>query len=148
MTEVALILVVAVAALVLWLAFEVNRLKRTVEAVPEDGGIYESLRRLDSDLASVEQIVADLQPRLHGVEAQVPHMIRHTAVVSYDAYGDVAGHLSRSIALLDGRGNGLVVSLLVGREHTRWFTKEVRDGRGVDQLSPEEQEVVRRALAG
>ncbi len=146
MTIVALVLVVVTLLLVLWLITQVVRLRAVVAAVPEDGGIYEGMRRLDDDLAAVEATVADLGPRLAAVEARLPLAIQHTGVVAYDAFDDIAGHLSRSIALLDGNGDGVVVSLLVARDETRWFTKLVRAGGGSEPLSPEEKAAVRQAL--
>jgi len=54
--------------------------------------------------------------------------------------------LSRSIALLDARGNGVVISLLVGRTETLFFTKQVRGMEGVEELSPEEKEAIAEAV--
>jgi hypothetical protein len=55
--------------------------------------------------------------------------------------------MSRSIAMVNDRGDGIVVTILVSREETLFFTKEVRLGRGSEQLSPEEQAAVDRAMS-
>ena len=146
MTNIALALVIAALLLVLWLAFELNRLKRRIAAVPEEGGVFEAIRRLDTDLGAAEERIADMAPRLKSVEATLPMAIQHTAVVSYDAYGDIAGNLSRSIVLINGHGDGVVVSLLVGRDETRWFTKMIRGGVGAEPLSPEESAALGEAM--
>jgi hypothetical protein len=122
------------------------KLRRVVDRVPEKGGVFESLRRLDRDLGSIEETVADMAPRLEAVESRLPHAIQHTAVVAFDAYEDVGGRLSRCLALLDQFGSGIVVTLLVSRTETRWFTKEVDRGVGSEELSSEEAEAVRQAL--
>ena len=83
------------------------------------------LRRLDNDLARVDHSVTALAPRITEIETMLPSGISFTGVVAYDAFGDIAGNQSRSIALLDRRGNGLVISLLVGRGETRFYTKQV-----------------------
>ena len=137
---------VAFAAVIGWLTWMVLSLRREVRRVPEEGGVFESLRRLDRDLGVVEDAVADMAPRLSHVEDRLPHAIQHTAVVAFDAYENIGGRLSRCLALLDQNGTGIVVTLLVSRDETRWFTKEVERGQGVEQLSPEEAEAVRRAL--
>lgn len=148
MSGLALALVAVLALAMIWLAVLVLALRRQVSAVPEDGGVFEALRQLDNEAARSAAALADLKPRLEQLEATIPHALQHTAVINYDAYGDVSGNLSRSIALLDANGSGLVVTLLVGREQSRWFTKEVRGGRGSEQLSPEEQRAVGRAAGG
>jgi hypothetical protein len=146
MTELALALVGVLAVVVLYLWFQLARVRRIVSAVPEDGNVFELLREIDTDLGSVEATVADLRPRLEAVERALPLAISYTGVVAYDAFGDVAGNLSRSIALLDSRGDGVVISLLVGRNETRFFTKQVRGRAGSEPLSPEEDEAVRVAM--
>jgi hypothetical protein len=128
------------------LAAAVHRLQRQVSVVPEDGGVFEALRRLDTDLAGAEEAIAALRPVVQSLHERLPGALRHAAVVAYDATGDLAGNLSRSIALLNERGDGLVLTLLTRRSESLFYTKMVRGGRGVEPLSPEEQEVVSRAL--
>ena len=146
MINLALALVVVTLVLVLWLFIDLQGVKRKVAVVPEEGGVFAALAQIDTDLAAAEESVADMSPRLAAVEARLPMAIQYTAVVAYDAYGDIAGNLSRSIALLNGTADGLVFSLLVGRDETRWFSKMVRGGKGTEPLSPEEQAAVREAL--
>lgn len=126
----------------------VRRLQQRVSIVPEEGGVFEALRRLDEDLSGAEEAVAALRPVVQSLHERMPGALRHAAVVAYDATGDLAGNLSRSIALLNERGDGLVLTLLTRRSESLFFTKMVRAGRGVEPLSPEEQEVVARALRG
>ena len=137
----ALALVVAVGV-----AFQLASLRRRLAALPKDGNIVDMLRSIDSDLAQVEARVADMAPRLATVERKLPRALSYTGVVTYDAFGDIGGKLSRSIALLDSTGDGLVISLLVGRNDTLFYTKEVRSGAGTEQLSPEETAAISRAM--
>ena len=102
---------------------------------------------LDEDLANIERAVAAMQPRLGSIEARMPHAISRVAVVNYDAFGNITGQMSRSVAILDENGSGLVFTVLVGRSETMFYTKQVVDGHGADELSPEEQASVAKALA-
>ena len=147
MAVLALALAIVALILALWLAAVVLRLRRLVSVVPADGNVFDSLRRLDADLSAAEEAVADMKPRLSAVEGTLPLAIRHTGVVAFDAFGDIAGNRSRSIALLNGRGDGVVITLLVGRDETRWFTKMVSGGAGEEPLSPEEKAAIREALS-
>lgn len=63
-------------------------------------------------------------------------------MVAYDAFGDISGNLSRSIALLSQEGDGVVISLLVGRGETMFYVKQIREGKGTEPLSPEEEEAI------
>ena len=74
--------------------------------------------------------------------------IAHRAVVRYDAYNELSGRQSTSIALLDAHRSGIVLSSIHHREQARLYVKQVQEGVSVVPLSPEEQEAVRAALAG
>ncbi len=142
----AAILASLALVLALGLALQVAGLRRRLAAVPKDGNVIDLMRSIDHDLAKVEAAIADIEPRLTQVEQKLPRALSYTGVVTYDAFGDIGGKLSRSIAMLDSNGDGLVISLLVGRSETLFFTKEVRSGSGTERLSPEEGAAVQRAM--
>jgi len=58
--------------------------------------------------------------------------------VRYDAYGDMGGQQSWSIALLDASATGSVMTCLHARDHARMYVKEVVNGASEQRLSPEE----------
>ena len=65
----------------------------------------------------------------------------------FNPFADTGGDQSFAIALLDAEGNGVVLSSLHSRTDTRIFAKQVQGGRSRHQLSDEEQDAIRRALA-
>jgi len=69
-------------------------------------------------------------------------------VVRYDAYNEMSGRQSTSMALLDEEGTGIVMSSILHRDQARLYVKGVRSGEPEYELSPEETEAVRIALAG
>lgn len=143
---VAAIIAAVALAVALGVALQVAALRRRLAAVPKDGNVIDLMRSIDHDLGQVEQQLANMGPRLLAVEKKLPLAVSYTGVVTYDAFGDIGGKLSRSIALLDSNGDGLVISLLVGRAETLFFTKEVRSGSGTERLSPEEGAAIQRAM--
>ena len=81
-------------------------------------------------------------------ERRLDGAIAYRALVRYDAYGELSGHQSTSLALLDAERNGVVLSCIAHRDTARLYCKQVHDGRGEHELSPEEDEAIRLALAG
>ena len=63
----------------------------------------------------------------------------------YDAFGDVGGHLSWSLALLDDAGHGVVLTSIHGRSEARTYAKSVASWSCEQQLSPEEEEAIEHA---
>jgi hypothetical protein len=73
--------------------------------------------------------------------------VRRVALLRYDAFEDVGGRLSFSCALLDDRGTGVVLTSINGRQETRVYAKPVEGSRSGYNLSAEEEETIRRAMA-
>ena len=96
----------------------------------------------------VEEVAANVDERLGAAEARLDGAIAYRSLVRYDAYGELTGNQSTTIALLDAERSGVVISSIVRRDTARIYCKQVIDGRGELELSPEEAEAVRRALAG
>jgi hypothetical protein len=88
-----------------------------------------------------------LDGRLAGVELALRGAIAHRALVRYDAYNELSGQQSMSIALLDDERSGIVLSCIHHRDQARVYAKLLYGGQGELELSPEEAEAVRLALA-
>jgi hypothetical protein len=98
--------------------------------------------------AYVEDVATGLTGRLATAEERLDGAIAYRAMVRYDAYNEMSGQQSTSIALLDARRSGVVVSSIHHRDQARVYAKQVVDGRAELALSPEEEEAVRIALGG
>ena len=92
--------------------------------------------------------VEDLRAEVEALRIEVSDALRHLAVVRYDAFADMGGHLSWSVALLDDAGNGMVLTSIHGRSESRTYAKNVSDWRSEQQLSPEETEAIDYARVG
>jgi hypothetical protein len=88
-----------------------------------------------------------LDGRLDGIEDRLGAALAHRALVRYDAYNELSGQQSMSLALLDERRNGVVLTCIHHRDQARVYAKQVLDGHGELELSPEEAEAVARAVA-
>jgi hypothetical protein len=93
---------------------------------------------LPSDLLGLRREVAALR-------AEAGDGLRHVAVVRYDAFDDMGGHLSWSVALLDEQGDGVLLSSIHGRSDARSYAKSVAGWRCEQQTSPEEDAAIAQA---
>ncbi len=136
-----------IAVLAVWQAYQLYQIRSQIDAVPKDGNVIALLASVGVRLEGFEAGMGSIDGRLRDVETRLPGAISKVGVVSYDAFGNIAGQLSRSIALLDERGTGIVLSIMVSRDETLFFSKEIVDGGAREPLSPEEREAVATALA-
>jgi hypothetical protein len=146
----ALVALVACAGL----ALAVRRLRRAQLVVLGERGerdVVEHAADMHSAFgelgARVDEARQHTDRRLAGVEAALRGTIAHRALVRYDAYNELSGHQSVSIALLDDKQSGIVLSCIHHRDQARVYAKAVVAGQGELELSPEEAEAVATALA-
>ena len=146
-------LVAAVVLLGVWVAWlqrseaVLRRRLRRVLPEGESGGIDEILDRQLKSVESLSERVDALNKLHHELEHLSQRTIQKVAVIRYNPFSDTGGDQSFAIALLDSLGNGVVVSSLHSRTDTRVFAKPVQSGRSKFQLSDEEQDAIRKALA-
>lgn len=67
-------------------------------------------------------------------------------LVKYDAFHEMGGKLSFSLAMLDGRNNGYIINAMHTREGCYTYIKEIIDGNSIIVLSQEEQEALKMAM--
>jgi hypothetical protein len=150
----ALALIALVTAI--WLAIAVRRLRRDQRVVLGESGASDLVAHaagLQREFGVLHEYVEDAAARLHermtAAEEQLDGAVAYRALVRYDAYGEMSGHQSTSIALLDAHRSGIVLSSILHRDQARLYAKRVEAGRGAElELSPEEQQAVRLALEG
>jgi len=72
--------------------------------------------------------------------------IQRVGLVRFNPFADTGGSQSFTLAILDGRGSGLVMTSLYARNGHRWYVKEVLSGKGKElALSKEESQAVKKA---
>jgi hypothetical protein len=109
----------------------------------------ESLERLLYDhlreRMEMGEHIAKVDSRLDSLEELIRGAIQHVGLVRYDAFPDVAGGQSFSLAAYDERGDGAIVTSIVGRNSCRVYCKPLQAGRSERDLSQEEQRAIRSA---
>ncbi|MBE7324138.1 DUF4446 family protein [Nocardioides sp. Y6] len=101
--------------------------------------------RAPSGAAPLPEDVVGLRREVAALQAASVGALRHLSVVRYDAFGDVGGHLSWSVALLDDSGDGVVLTSIHGRSEARTYAKTISAWSSDGPLSPEEEEAVTHA---
>ena len=147
---------VAVVALLtaIALAYRLSRVRSEQRAVLGDRreDLVTHAASLQAEFASLHDYVQDvagrLDQRMATAEQRLDGAVSYSSLIRYDAYGEMSGRQSMSIALLDSTQSGIVLSSIHHREQARLYAKQVHMGRGELELSPEEAEAVTIALRG
>jgi len=103
------------------------------------------LARTREEFADLNEEVLALGSALSRTRRELADALRHVSVVRYDAFGDMGGRFSFSAAMLDDKGDGIVLTSIHGRSETRTYIKGLTAGDSDIELSPEELQAVHDA---
>lgn len=150
---VALLLAAAPAALALlfagYLTVVLRRYRRDQKVVM-GGGLERDLvahaRAVQQNVDGLSNEIRRLTGELQQAEKRLDECFTHRSVMRYDAYNDLSGMQSTSVALLDAQFSGIILSSIQSRDHARIYVKEVRNGDSREKLSPEEIDVLKEAM--
>jgi hypothetical protein len=128
----------------------VARLRRGFASLDGSGKdtVLDAVRRSDTQTSAMRGDVDALRGDLADIRRDVGDALRHVAVVRYDAFGDMGGRLSFTVALLDDAADGVVMTSIHGRTESRTYAKGVKAGQSEQSLSPEEQQAIELAMRG
>jgi Protein of unknown function (DUF4446) len=132
------------------LARRVGRIDKRLSGMTRGADGQDLSEILEAHLDKVYAVARDLDEvtrRTTALEAAQPRTFQRIGLVRFNPFEDTGGNQSFAIALLDGRGDGFVISSLHSRSGTRVYGKAVAGGRSATALSDEETQAVSLALA-
>lgn len=124
-----------VAAVVLIVLLVRGRSGKPAEVLTPDEVIQQQFAAVRHRLDALEQGVAQ-------ITAALPSTVQSVSVVRFNPFPEMGGNMSFSMALLDARANGVVISVLNDRQGSRIYGKPVEGGVSPQKLSDEEQQAI------
>jgi hypothetical protein len=146
----ASVLALVLLVLVVRLLVGQRRLRRAQLAVLGGHGerdLVAHAQDLGEQVRNLRDAVQGLDELLSAHRTELDKAFTRRAIVRYDAFRDIGGEQSASIALLDNNASGLVISMIHSRDYARIYVKQLRQSVPDRALSPEEVDVVEAALA-
>jgi len=147
-----LVALVAIGLSVLAIAFSIvgsgsRRAKEPAGPIQMSEALRGVLSGQAQRVERLEQAVRALNATDRRQQSLIDGTVRHVALLRFDAFEDVGGRLSFSCAMLDAHGTGVVITSINGRQETRVYAKPVTEGASSYNLSTEEAEAIRQAMA-
>lgn len=129
---------------------KLKTLKRRVDALTR-GKDTESLEDIIVNflerVESLEEGEEITRAALNAIKDNLKITYQKTGLVKYDAFREMSGALSYSLALLDKENNGVLISSMYSREGCYTYAKEIIKGESKINLSEEEAEALKQAVA-
>ena len=105
----------------------------------------ENFPEILSEFKNLEKKFQKISAELDELKKEGQFCIKKVGMIRFNPFSGVGSDLSFSIALLDGRNDGVVITSLYNREENRVYAKPIKDGQSQYSLSGEEKEVIERA---
>ena len=83
---------------------------------------------------------------IQALKANILKTYQKFGLVKYDAFNEMGGQLSFSLAMLDKKNNGFLLNTVHNREGSYTYVKEIFDGKSEINLSEEEEEALNKAI--
>jgi hypothetical protein len=136
----------------LLLALRLHKLRREYAVLRGNKGeerdifsaVGRTLRRLEASDRRIDEVVQGLQQ-----QGEIDrYSLQRFGIVRYNAFEEMGGNLSFSLAILDDHGDGLVLTSINGRADSRTYAKPIKALSSPHTLSDEEREAIASAVAG
>lgn len=109
------------------------------------GNLVKVLEEVLGSEKANKKSLEELVKKLEQLEDKSEYHIQKVGMVRFNPFRDLGGDHSFSIALLDAKDTGLIVTGLHTRERTRVYVKEVKKGQAEHELSEEEKKALNKA---
>ncbi len=122
-----------------------RRLQRRFDAILEDaeeGNVPAMLAEYMSVVRKVAGRTEEMESQVEYLLQNLPFLVRHVGLVRFSPFHDTGGDQSFSMAILDGRGDGIVVSALHSRQESKLYAKPIVGGTSRYSLTEEEKQAI------
>jgi uncharacterized protein HemX len=106
------------------------------------GNLEEMLHDHISQVRETETRVEAVERLARQLEKAAYFSMQHMGVVRFNPFQDTGGDQSFAVALVDGHGNGVVLSSLHGRDATRVYAKPLKTWESTHTLTDEEKQAI------
>lgn len=131
-----------------WQLVKLNRLDR-IRKEFFSSGLKKDLEQILVDqnrtITSMNKNLKQLSGDLTDLITLNKHNIQKIGFIRFNPFEDAGGNMSFALALLDDHSNGIIISSLHGREGTRIYAKEIKQGKSESKLTEEELEAIKNA---
>lgn len=90
--------------------------------------------------------ISEIKKKIEKIEYDALKHVQNVALRRFNPFNEMGGDQSFSLAILDGKNSGLIITGLHTRERTRVYVKNIEKGKCEIDLSQEEQKVLKSIL--
>lgn len=111
------------------------------------GTLIHVLNELLGEIERLKSRTTHVEEETESIRSDGFGHVQRIGVVRFNPFSDTGGAQSFTMAILDGKNDGVVMTSLYARSGNRWYVKQIIAGKGKDvELSKEELSAIRQAI--
>jgi hypothetical protein len=130
-----------VSFLLVWIFKYFRRLSKGVEK----GNLIKVLESVLTAQGKNAKDIKAINKKIQEIKDKAELHVQKVGLVRFNPFEEMGGNHSFSLALLDGKNNGIIITGLHTREKTRVYVKHIRDGKSKVKFSDEEKKALKLA---
>lgn len=108
--------------------------------------LIEVLEKILKEQGIEKKRIDELIKKAEEIEKNGEFHVQKIGLVRFNPFSETGGDQSFSLAILDGKDSGIVISSLHSRDSTRIYTKPIKEGKAVGyETSKEEKQAISKA---
>ena len=116
-----------------------------MKKIGNGNNIDEMLKTYIKDVKEIKRDNSEIKAYYTKLDDDISSCIQKAGILRYNAFRDVGGDLSFTMALLDREDNGIVLNGIYGSESSNIYAKPIKKGQSTYQLSDEEKYAIELA---
>lgn len=145
-----LLLIIILAVLIIMQQKKITKLNKSYlkfMAGKNAASLEEEIGTIFHDIKSLKNTGNKNTADINKIQKNLMICYQKVGIVRYDAFREMGGKLSFSIALLDKNNNGFLLNSVHSTTGCYTYTKEIQDGKCYIDLGDEEQEALKKAMS-
>ena len=133
----------ALTYIVIKLQTHYNRLTHGVSS----STLTQVMNELLGEFGKLKSRTSQVEKSTERIETEGLGHVQRIGVVRFNPFSDTGGAQSFTMAILDGKNDGVIMTSLYARSGNRWYVKQIIAGKGKDiELSKEELSAIKQAV--
>lgn len=126
----------------------IKKYRRLIKGLSKDNNVEDLMFSYSDELIEIKNLIeGKIENRIANLERNLPYCLKNIGLVTYNAFKNVSNNMSFSLAALDDRKDGFVLTGIYTRENSYVYIKEILSGKPSKELSAEEQDALSKALS-
>lgn len=113
----------------------------------KNGNLEKTLTYYYDKLELTADNIQKLSENFARYERDNKNTLQKVGIVNFDAFHDISGKMSFSVAILNMHNDGIVLTSLYGHETSNVYIRDIKNGTTQTHLMDEEKEALKKAMS-